>query len=71
MRISIKSQLEKIGKTRYQVANEIGVTYPTIDNMYKERSTSIKFDILEKLCAALECTPNDILITGSNQDDPN
>ena len=49
--------------SRYELAKRIGVTYPTIDNIYKEKSTSIKLDILESICAELGCSPNDILIS--------
>ena len=61
MRISIKSRLDETGLSRYELAKRIGVTYPTIDNIYKGKSTSIKLDILESICIELKCTPNDIL----------
>ena len=48
--------------TRYELAKRIGVTYPTIDNIYKGTSTSIKFEILEAICRELDCTPNDIMV---------
>lgn len=62
MKISIQQQLKAIHMSRYELAKRIGVTYPTIDNIYKGTSTSIKFDILEAICNELHCTPNDILI---------
>jgi len=62
MKISIQQQLKAINMSRYELAKRIGVTYPTIDNIYKGTSTSIKFDILEAICSELHCTPNDILI---------
>lgn len=64
MRLSIQKKLKEQGLTRYELAKRIGVTYPTIDNIYKGTSTSIKFDILENICKELNCTPNDILIMG-------
>ena len=48
--------------SRYELAKRIGVTYPTIDKIYKGESTSIKFEILQELCKVLDCTPNDILV---------
>lgn len=62
MQISIQDKLKEIGMSRYELAKRIGVTYPTIDNIYKGTSTSIKFEILENICNVLNCTPNDILI---------
>lgn len=62
MQISIQSKLKEIGMSRYELAKRIGVTYPTIDNIYKGTSTSIKLEILENICNVLNCTPNDILV---------
>lgn len=61
MKISIRKKLKEKGITRYELAKRIGITYPTIDNIYKENSTSIKFEILEAICKELNCTPNDII----------
>lgn len=66
MKINIQPQLKEKGMTRYELAKRIGVTYPTIDNIYKGTSTSIKFEILESICKELDCSPVDILIS----DDP-
>lgn len=62
MHMSIQDKLKEIGMSRYELAKRIGVTYPTIDNIYKGASTSIKLEILENICKVLNCTPNDILI---------
>ena len=66
MKIDIKQKLKECGMTRYELAKRIGVTYPTIDNIYKGTSTSIKFEILEAICKELNCSPIDILVS----DDP-
>lgn len=63
MKINIKNKLNEKNMSRYELAKRIGVTYPTIDNIYKGNSTSIKFDILENICKELDCTPNDIIIS--------
>ena len=67
MKISIQKKLEEKGISRYELANRIGVTYPTIDKIYKQKSESIKFEILESICRELNCTPNDIIISDDNQ----
>lgn len=61
MKLIIKNQLEEKGISRYELCKRINVTYPTIDNMYKGKTSSIKLDILEAICKELNCTPNDIL----------
>lgn len=67
MYINIKNQLDKKGISRYELAKRIGVTYPTITNLYNGKSTAIKLEILENLCKELDCTPNDIIYTEDNQ----
>ena len=59
----MKEKLKEVEMSRYELAKRIGVTYPTIDNIYKGKSTSIKLDILESICKELKCSPNDILVT--------
>lgn len=66
MKISIQKKLNEKGITRYELAKRIGITYPTVDNIYKGNSTSIKFEILESICKELNCTPNEIFTS----DDP-
>lgn len=61
MKLSIQNKLKEKNMTRYELAKKIGVTYPTIDKIYKGDSTSIKFDILESICKELDCSPIEIL----------
>ena len=67
MKISIQNKLKEKNMTRYELAKRIGVTYPTIDNIYKGISTSIKFEILESICKELNCSPVDILTSDDLQ----
>lgn len=62
MKINIDKILEKKGKTRYWLAKEIGVAYPTLMYLANNQTEGTKFDTIEKICIALNCTPNDILI---------
>ena len=62
MKLSIQEKLKEKNMSRYELAKRIGVTYPTIDNIYKGNSTSIKLDILESICKELDCTLDEILI---------
>lgn len=66
MKICIKKKLEEKQITRYELAKRLGLTYSTIDNMYKGNATSIKFDTLESLCQILDCFPDEILIFDDN-----
>lgn len=62
MKINIKQKLEEKGVSRYELAKNVGVTYPTIDNIYKGNSSSIKLEILESICKELDCSLDEILI---------
>ena len=62
MYINIDKLLEKKGKTRYWLAKEINVSYPTMKKLADNNTDGTKFDTIEKLCIALNCTPNDLLI---------
>ena len=62
LKVCIKEQLDEKGISRYKLAKMINVTYPTITALYHGTVTSIRLETLEKLCQALVCTPNDILV---------
>lgn len=59
--IKIAELLETKGKTKYWLSKETGITYPNLDKLIKNETTSIKFEFLEKICKALECELTDII----------
>jgi putative transcriptional regulator len=62
MQINIENVLTQKGKTLYWLSENTGITYAAIYNLSKNKTNAIKFDVLEKICIALECTPNDVLV---------
>ena len=60
MKINIDEKLNELGKTRYWLSKEVGITYQNIMRLCNGQTNSIKFDLIEKICKALNCTPNDI-----------
>jgi putative transcriptional regulator len=58
----LEELLDKRERTLYWLAKESGVGYKTIHKLARGRADSIKFDILDKICTLLECTPGDVLI---------
>lgn len=64
--LDVDSILKKKNKTRYWLFNELNsiapMSYTNFQNMIDNRTKSIKYENLYKLCKILECTPNDILI---------
>lgn len=67
MKLNIKNKMDELGITRYELAQRINVTYPTIDKIYKGESTAIKLETLESICKVLDCSPNEILVSEDPQ----
>lgn len=61
MKVCIDDILKKQNKTRYWLSKEINFTYPNLMKLCNNETSSIRFDVLEKTCIALNCSPNDIL----------
>jgi len=61
----IKSNLSRIlGERRIKItelADRAGISNNTVLALYHERAKGITFDVLEKICVALDCQPGDIL----------
>jgi putative transcriptional regulator len=60
LRIRLKEIIDHQNITIYALSKEIGVTQNNLSKIVKGETTSIKYDILEKLCITLKVTPNDI-----------
>lgn len=55
-----------IGQRRMTIAETAklaGLQYNTIYNLYYDKTAGIDFNTLDRLCFALDCTPNDLLKT--------
>ncbi|WP_417281374.1 helix-turn-helix domain-containing protein [Clostridioides difficile] len=39
----------------------MGIKQQSLNKIASNETVSIRFDILEKICTTLECTPNDVL----------
>lgn len=46
----------------YKLAKETGLTEVGLRNLRNEKTKGITFELLEKVCRALNCTPNDLLV---------
>ncbi len=45
---------------RREVSKLTGINRHTLRNIYLDKSKGIEFETLDKLCFALDCTPNDL-----------
>lgn len=44
----------------YEIQKLTGISRKTLYNIYNDKTKGIEFDTLDKLCYALDCTPNDL-----------
>lgn len=56
----ISEELDKQGKSMYWLAHETQTSYPTIHKLSNNKTESIKFDTLERICKALNCSIGDL-----------
>ena len=59
--INLEEVLKDRKKSLYSLAKETGISYNTLTRINKNRVQGITFDVLEKICKALQCTPNDLI----------
>jgi putative transcriptional regulator len=60
MKIRLQEIVDEQNISIYALSKEIGVSQNNLSKIIKGETTSIKYDILEKLCIALHVTPNEI-----------
>ncbi len=60
LKLKLKELLAKKNHSRYWLAKQIGVSYPTITRYYKNKTTSYDHYILNAICNALNCTPGEL-----------
>jgi putative transcriptional regulator len=61
IKIRLKERLKAENKTLYRVAKDTGLSYPALNAIKQGKVTDIRLSTLEKLCGALNCTPNDLI----------
>lgn len=61
VKIKIEELLEERGRTLYWLAKESGVDYQGLYRFKTGKAHGIRFNVLEGICKALECSPGDLL----------
>ena len=61
MKITLDQILENKEISQNQMAKDTGISVETIRNFKNNKTTRIRFDILEKICNYLECGVEDVL----------
>src|SRR5262249_27850487 len=62
IKVNLTKLLEERGITMYRLAKDTDVTYPTLWKLNTGRAQRIGFDLLERICVRLECTPGELLL---------
>jgi putative transcriptional regulator len=57
----LRQLLDKKRWSRYRLQKESGVTYPTLQALYHNKSKGYRSDVLDKLCVALNCQLGELL----------
>lgn len=58
--VRIKELLEERGRTKYWLNKVTDIDYKNLSKLMEDSTSSIHFETMEKLCVALECTPNEL-----------
>lgn len=60
LKLNVIELLEKKGKTKYWLFNQLDMSYTNFNNIISNKTKSIKYANIEKFCEILECEPNDL-----------
>ena len=61
IKVILKEYLNERNKSVYWLMKETGISQKGIYDLVNNKTDGIKFDTLDKICSALDCTPNDLL----------
>lgn len=65
MKIILNETLKAKGKSQYWLSKKTGIAASTLNNLCNQKTTSIQFSVIDKICSALNCDISDILIPDS------
>lgn len=58
--VKLKELLESRHMTIYKLSKDTGVSYNNLHRIATKKAKVMSFDVLEKICIALDCKPNDL-----------
>lgn len=66
IKLNVIQLLQQKQKSKYWLFNELNkitpISYTNFNNLVENKTKSIKYENIDKLCQILECTPNDLFI---------
>lgn len=55
IKVKVNEKLHQIDKSIYWLAQESGISYPTLHKIVNEKTSSISYDVLNQLCRVFDC----------------
>lgn len=65
--LKINEILKKQGKTPYWLGKQTGISQNNIGKICNGETSTIRFETIEKICIALDCSINDLFISNEPQ----
>ena len=62
IQLNIQHLLDSKKRTRYWLVKAMESNYETVNRLCDNYTVALRLETIEKLCKALECTPNDLFI---------
>jgi putative transcriptional regulator len=62
LQLNVLEILKNKGKSKYWLYTQLNMTYTNFNNIVTNKTKSIKYDNIEKLCQILECTPDNLFV---------
>lgn len=59
--VNVNQILKKQKKTKYWFVKNMGGSYQSLSNLINNKTKSIHFETLERICELLDCEPGDII----------
>lgn len=61
MKVILKKTLKNKNISQYRLSKTTGIAVSTLSNLCNNKTSSIEFSVLQKICTALDCEISDIL----------
>ena len=62
MKIILNKTLKEKNISQYKLAKETGIAASTLSNLCNNKTSSVQFSVLDKICEVLDCEVSDILL---------
>ena len=60
--LNVQQLLQEKNRSRYWLVKQMQTSYGSVNKYCDNTSTSLELETIEKLCAVLECEPNDLFV---------